>query len=72
MATVALQGIGNHKAVKACDLKIGDKTVWNYGEVNVISEIVKETAKTISFKFEDCGDYIRSFKKERLVAVTTL
>jgi hypothetical protein len=52
MNTVHLQGIGLMNGKKANELEVGDITVWNYGYLETVVEIVKETAKTITVMME--------------------
>jgi hypothetical protein len=52
MNTVHLQGIGLMNGKKANELEVGDITVWNYGYLETVVEIIKETAKTITVMME--------------------
>lgn len=72
MQTIHLQGIGKHPAIEAQELKVGDVTVWNYGGMNKITGVVKETASFITFELETRnGRATRRLKKTRLVGVCT-
>ena len=64
-----LQGIGICPAIPAGELKVGDVTVWNFGETETITEIIKETVKTILVKIECGSGYTgtRRLNKSRLV-----
>lgn len=73
MNTVQLQGIGRVKAKLAGELKIGDVTVWNYGELEKIVGVAKQTMTQIVFDIEyvSRGQVVKStrrMKRDRLVA----
>lgn len=66
MATTNLQGIGQHNAKQAAELKAGDVIVWNFGSTSRVLS-VERGAKTVSAQLE--GGYTRRFSAARLVAV---
>ncbi len=66
MKTIRLQGYGIAEAKEAGCLVVGDKTIWNYGETSVVTQIMKETAKTVTV---DLDGWVKRFNKTRLVAV---
>ena len=56
----------------AKDLKVGDVALWNFGYTSKVAEIVKETEKTIIFKFESAENgklYTRRLSKNRIVGI---
>lgn len=61
-----LQGIGNHPAKLAADLKVGDVTVWNYGAKDSITAIANG-AKTLRVTF--ASGYTKRISISTLVAV---
>lgn len=69
--TIHLQGIGKVAAQSAESFKIGDITVWNYGEQDLIVGIAKETPKTIVWRIRTKNgiEYTRRVFKERLVGI---
>ena len=70
MNTIQLQSIGHVTAKEAKDLKVGDVMIWNFGFRSTVSEIVRETAKSIWIKeiSKSSGKtYERRFLKSRLV-----
>lgn len=72
MAVIHLQGIGNHQAIKAEDLRVGDITVWNYGSTEEIVNISKsKSGKSVkaTIKAESGNLYSRIMRSERLVGI---
>ena len=66
MTTAHLQGIGQHAAKAAAELKAGDVIVWNFGQTSQVIEVAA-TAKTVVVKLT--GGYTRRFNAARMVAV---
>lgn len=70
---IHLQGIGQHPAIPARDLKPGMVTVWNYGgRYEVVSIEMQPSGKTLTSVLKDCKTgtlWPRKFRPERLVAV---
>ena len=72
MKTIQLQQVGKVSAKPAFDFKVGESMAWNFGSTTKIINIVKETAKMITFQFdsEKNGEtHERKFLKTRLVAI---
>lgn len=71
MATIHLQGVGNHPAKQAGDIKVGDTLCWNFGITSRVTEIVKRTKHTITFKSLSDRGYLGTHHKRltTLVAV---
>ena len=68
--TIHLQYIGRVPANEAKNAKIGDKIMFNGGSTCLISNIVKETEKMITFALiHDGVVYNQVFKKDRLIAL---
>jgi hypothetical protein len=65
-----LQAIGCVLGTPATQIKIGDSLMWNFGGVEVVKEILKETDKmlTISILYKD-KLYERKLAKKRLVCI---
>lgn len=71
METIRLQGIGKVRAIPASDLKVGMRTVWNFGGIEVIKSLtLSKTGKTIQ-AVVDCNgkDYNRKLLGTRLVGI---
>lgn len=68
--SLRLQGIGLVLGTPASEIKKGDSIMWNYGEIEHVNSIVKETAKTlvISILYKD-SLYERKLNKKRLVCI---
>lgn len=70
---VRLQGMYNeYKGTKASDIKVGQKTVWNFGYTETILDILKETKTQLVWKIkcDNSGRIMeRRIKKDRLVVV---
>jgi hypothetical protein len=71
MKTIRLQQLGTFKANEAKEIKIGDTLVWNFGETSEVTEIVKETEKSIFIKEKSKSGkiYERRFSKDRAVLI---
>lgn len=72
MKHLHLQGIGNHKAIEAKELKSGMVTVWNYGYKSVVKDVVfSKSGKTLIALIENEQGKLfeRKMKSSRLVAV---
>nr|DAU09519.1 MAG TPA: hypothetical protein [Caudoviricetes sp.] len=63
MATIHLQGIGQHPAKPAGELKVGDTLCWNFGYTSRLTEIVKQTKHTITFRTVSPNGYIGTHHK---------
>ena len=48
---INLQGVGQVETVKASDLIVGDIVMFNFGIINVVHDLGKETAKFIEITF---------------------
>lgn len=67
---MTLQGIGAVLGTPAENVKIGDSIMWNYGNVSKITEIKKETAKTLTItEVYDGKPYERKLLKTRLICI---
>ena len=67
-----LQGLGEVPAIKAGELKEGDVIVCNYGYTQTVTQIIKETAKSIfvEIRSDESGKlYETRYLKNRLVAI---
>lgn len=68
-----LQSIGWVLGTPSAHVKAGDFLMWNFGSVYSVSEIVKETAKTITIttspKDKPCQIYTQRLFKDRLVCI---
>ena len=71
MTTLRLQGIGIVKGTPAGEIRIGTVLIWNYGERSTVTDIVKETKKTIVINEVSDSGYKgqRRLSKTRLVAI---
>lgn len=70
MKTVQLQGIGSVSAKQAGELSIGEVTVWNFGGMETVKKVEKETSAFITFIMDTGhGEFTRRLKKSRLVGV---
>lgn len=74
MKTIKLQGIGTVNAKQAGELKVGDKTVWNFGAIEVVCGILKETRKTVTLQIRSQSSALheRRLNKTRLVGISSL
>ncbi len=43
-----LQSIGNVLGTPAIEIKIGDSLMWNFGAVELVNDILKETDKMLT------------------------
>lgn len=70
MTTIQLQAYGQAPAKKAQDFKVGETMLWNFGHTSVITEIINETSKTITYQLTSPSGFVgeRKFLKTRLVA----
>jgi len=65
-----LQSIGNVLGTPAKEIKKGDSLMWNFGGVEVVSDIIKETEKTLVISVLYKGNlYERKLAKKRLVCI---
>ena len=65
-----LQGVGMVLGTPAIEIKKGDSLMWNFGEVETVNEIVKETPKTLEISILYKGNtYFRKLNKTRLVCI---
>jgi hypothetical protein len=73
MSTVHLQGIGEHKAIPANELRKGMVVVWNYGYKSIVDAIEpSKTGKTLTLTLTSCEtkqQHKRRVGADRLVAV---
>lgn len=73
MKSTHLQGIGNHQAIEAADLKPGMVCVWNYGfKSEVLGVAFSKTGKTLTATLRSLSSGKVSDRKmaaHRLVAV---
>ena len=67
---IRLQSVGNVLGTPASEIKKGDNLMWNFGAVEVVKEILKETNKTvvISILYNE-KLYERKLAKKRLVCI---
>jgi hypothetical protein len=65
-----LQSIGHVLGTPAKEIKVGDSLMWNFGSVEVVTGILKETEQTlvISILYKD-KPYQRKLVKKRLVCI---
>jgi hypothetical protein len=65
-----LLSIGNVLGTPASEIKKGDSLMWNFGSVEVVEEILKETEKTLVVSILYDGKlYERKLAKKRLVCI---
>ena len=70
MEKINLQGIGNVKAIKAQDIKVGMLLIWNYGYTSKVVKIADKGTKQIKITTEtESGIYERVLSKTRLVGL---
>jgi len=70
--SVHLQGIGKVTAKPAGELKIGDKTVWNYGFIETIVAIeLKGKSVYVTITDNRNEKFTRRFLQTRLVGITS-
>ena len=71
--SMRLQSIGLVLGTPAKEIKAGDNLMWNFGSISEITEVVRETPKTIVVKekHESNETYERILNKERLVCILT-
>ena len=70
---VHLQGIGLVRAIPAAELVPGTKTVWNYGYTSTVVSVAPKGKQSVSVKVisdKSGQEFVRTFRKTRLVAVT--
>ena len=68
--TMRLLSIGNVLGSPAKEIKKGDKLMWNFGAVELVNDILKETAKMIVVSISYKGNlYERKLAKNRLVCI---
>jgi len=69
--TITLQSVGHVIGEPANNLKVGDFTMWNFGSVEEVIEIVKYTASQLVVKVKSASGYIgeRRLKKDRLIVI---
>ncbi len=71
--TIQLQSLGHVYGTLATELKAGDNTVWNFGYIEKIEGIEKETKAFITFKISCVGSdkkqvfLTRRIKKTRII-----
>jgi len=67
---IRLQSIGNVLGTPASEIKKGNSLMWNFGAVEVVKEILKETDKTLVISILHDGKlYERKLAKKRLVCI---
>lgn len=65
-----LQSIGNVLGTPAMKIKKGDRLMWNFGTVEIVSDILKETDKMLVISILCNGNlYERKLAKKRLVCI---
>ncbi len=65
-----LQSIGNVLGTPAMEIKKGDSLMWNFGAVEVVKDILKETDKMLTISILYNGNlYERKLAKKRLVCI---
>ena len=65
-----LQSIGNVLGTPAMEIKKGDSLMWNFGAVEVVNDILKETDKMLTISILYNGNlYERKLAKKRLVCI---
>ena len=65
-----LQSIGNVLGTPAIKIKKGDSLMWNFGEVEVVENILKQTEKMMIISISYNGKlYERKLAKSRLVCI---
>jgi hypothetical protein len=65
-----LQSIGNVLGTPAMEIKKGDSLMWNFGAIEVVNDILKETDKTLTVSILYNGNlYERKLAKKRLVCI---
>ena len=65
-----LQSIGTVLGTPAQEIKRGDSLMWNFGSVEVVDNILKETDKTLFISVVYEGKlYERKLNKKRLVCI---
>ncbi|MGE6320575.1 hypothetical protein ACQKEF_09890 [Pseudomonas oryzihabitans] len=66
-----LQGLGTVKSKAACDFKVGESMLWNYGLEETVVAVEKETAKTITFTVKNASGQLfsRKLNKSRQVGL---
>lgn len=72
MQSVHLQGIGEHPAIPAKEIKVGTVLVWNYGYTSEVMDFqFSKSGKTLNLKLEtpDGRIWDRKLRADRLVAV---
>jgi hypothetical protein len=68
--SIRLQSIGNVLASPAINIKKGDNLMWNFGYVEVVKDILKETEKMLVISILYNGKlYERKLAKSRLVCI---
>lgn len=64
---VHLINCGNVEAKPVAQFRVGEKMMYNYGAAYTITEVVKETPKTVVLALDDNGTrYEQRFKKATL------
>jgi len=65
-----LQSIGNVLGTPAIKIKKGDSLMWNFGAVEVVENILKQTEKMMIISISYNGKlYERKLAKSRLVCI---
>ncbi len=69
--SMTLQSIGNVLGTPAANIKQGDSLMWNFGFVEFVNAIVKETEKMIVVSITTKSGFIgeRKLSKTRLVCI---
>jgi hypothetical protein len=68
--SMRLQGIGIVKAQPASQIKEGDKLMWNFGAIENVIKVTKQTDKSIWIDITSKGKhYNRMLSKTRLICI---
>ena len=67
--TIWLQSVGRVKAKQACQFKVGEKIMWNYGVKSVIAKISPKASRFELVIEEGGKEYLRTFNADRMLAI---
>lgn len=69
--TITLQSVGHVIANFASEIKVGDSLMWNFGSVSKVTNITKQTDKTVWIEETTESGYVgvRRMAKNRKVCI---
>ncbi len=65
---VHLQGMGDFEGTKVADLKVGDRLMWNYGQVTTVKAIIPTRGKKMVEMIEEAYATGKWYKTRRLLS----